>query len=256
MRYIRKFIIASVVSAVMWVGCSSPSQEAEPVVKDCEAEYAEVCETPFTTTTAAIKRMDDYLADFGQENCAHVDDVKRMKELFEKMDLFFNNKQYDSYYEYLTKSQQVEEWFLNSGYRSVRATWLQLYEKDKQAMLENAIIDITAESFVENMKEGGAHSAGRGVRKRPFKVGYYIGRYCANRDAHAPFRPSRQAVQSVVPSAYLGASGLAFRLRQGLFAFTTPLLRFGHFGVSVGRLCHHRAEWEHAAVQLTPNRPI
>ena len=153
MRYIRKFIITSVVSAVMWVGCSSPSQEAEPVVKDCEAEYAEVCETLFTTTTAAIKRMDDYLADFGQENCAHVDDVKRMKELFEKMDLFFNNKQYDSYYEYLTKSQQVEEWFLNSGYRTVRATWLQLYEKDKQAMLENAIIDITAESFEENMKE-------------------------------------------------------------------------------------------------------
>ena len=215
MRYIRKFIIASVLSAVMWVGCSSPSQEAEPVVKDCEAEYAEVCETPFTTTTAAIKRMDDYLADFGQENCAHVDDVKRMKELFEKMDLFFNNKQYDSYYEYLTKSQQVEERFLN-----------------------------------------GAHSAGRGVRKRPFKVGYYIGRYCANRDAHAPFRPSRQAVQSVVPSAYLGASRLAFRLRQGLFAFAAPLLRLGHFGVSVGRLCHHRAEWEHAAVQLTPNRPI
>ena len=249
MRYIRKFIIASVLSAVMWVGCSSPSQEAEPVVKDCEAEYAEVCETPFTTTTAAIKRMDDYLADFGQENCAHVDDVKRMKELFEKMDLFFNNKQYDSYYEYLTKSQQ--------GYRTVRATWLQLYEKDKQAMLENAIIDITAESFVENMKEDVERIVQEEVcGKGPLRWDITSVEIVRIEMPTAPFRPSRQAVQSVVPSAYLRASGLAFRFRQGLFAFAAPLLRFGHIGVSVGRLCHHRAEWEHAAIQLTPNRPI
>ena len=82
--------------------CSSPSDPAVAAKKDCNNEYQELSSTPFASTTQALKRVDTYLNDFNNTVCPHLDDAQRLKELFEEMDLFFHNRQYDSYHAYLT----------------------------------------------------------------------------------------------------------------------------------------------------------
>lgn len=133
--------------------CSSPSDPAVAAKKDCNAEYQEMSSTPFASTTQALKRVDTYLNEFNNTDCPHLDDAQRLKELFEEMDLFFHNRQYDSYHAYLTAAQEKETHFLNSGYPAVRTTWLQLYENDKKTKLQQALNDLTAESFMAKFKE-------------------------------------------------------------------------------------------------------
>lgn len=157
MRRKRILLLAALVTAVVGLfywGCSKSTKDEVLASfhktaneRNCSEEYEQIANREyFYSVPSAICACDSFLQRFQYQQCAYSEDVRSMRESFQKMGEFFNHNYY-SYEQFKTEAHYQTQHFANSPHRVVRQTWSRLLHEEDSCRLRAALMSLTAHDF-------------------------------------------------------------------------------------------------------------